>query len=824
MFISKLSTHRVGIALTFAVSLAFGNTAMAQSEDDDDAVDEIVVTSTKGGPALLQDVPTSIGVLTGEDIRKMGTVNLDDIARTIVGLDVVNRGVGDSSIVIRGINAEGESSAAIIWDNMPTAGSGEDSSDLGRRQFDLEVYDVEQVEVLRGPQGTLYGANSLTGVVRFVTAKPDLDNMAAEIVVGAVDVDEGASGSNQRGYINVPIVEGKVAARLVGYYRDEPGFIDAVQYPSPEPWIPDTELFGIEAEDINGYERSGFRFSLAADMGDTDILLQLFEQNTESKSGPIDRPVDSSIGPLQFPAQGDYKTLKTGHDVTDEDLTMFGFTLTHEFDNDGILTFATSTGDKRTDLDADLTGLVNLMRALVGRPRAVGNDAGCFAPNSPEALALPLEQDSDGVFRAPFPAVCRVGAGDGAQGGIFRSSTDLELRSTEIRYASNNPGRFNYIVGAVSQKRTIDVHNLMLETDQSSGVVLPITASNSIMFERTASFEMKTLAAFGQGTFNITDRFDMTLGGRFFRTEKEDGGISLIPFFQGVSNPVPADLATYDESDSIFKLEAAWRPVDDILVYAVIGQGFRSGGAVNQILPQMPTSFDHDETTNYEIGTKTTWFDGALVANLSLYQIEFTDMQYSVDYDGGAFAAQVNCSGQCATATGAELELNGQVGDAFTWYANYAYNKAEIDQDLPGSGEPDFISGDPSDFVALEGDPLITRVPENSYSLGGQFTFGVGSRNMYIRADVQHTGDVERTSNLRNPDGTLSGNVEMPAFTTAHAKIGLASDSWDANLFVRNLTNEVGAVFQEPTGTPALATRTVISPRQVGLQFTWHTN
>ena len=824
MFKSNQLICRQGFVAGLLATLAVGNPALAQNDEGSESLDEIVVTSTKGGPLLLQDVPASVGVLTGDDIVQLGTANFDDIARTIVGLDVVNRGVGDNSVVIRGINAEGESSAAIIWDAMPTAGAGEDTSDLGRRQFDLEVYDIEQVEVLRGPQGTLYGANSLTGVVRFITKKPDLDELSAEIVAGYVDSSEGESGYQQKGFLNIPLVEGKVGFRLVGYHRDEPGFIDSVKYVSPEPWVPDTVTFGIEDEDINGYTRSGFRASLAAQFDNTDVLLQFFQQTTDSASGPIDRPVDSTIGPLQFPAQGDYKTLKTGHDATDEDLTMLGLTLNHEYDGLGTLTFSSSYGEKRTELDSDLTGLVNLMRALVGRPRAVGNSADCFAPNSPEALALPLVEDSDGVMRAPFPDVCRPGAGDGARGGIFRSETDLELFTSEVRFASQSDSKLNYIVGATAQKRTIDVHNQMLETNESTGIILPIDDATTIMFERVANFEMTTFAAFGQLTYSVTDDFDLTFGGRAFSTEKEDGGVSLIPFFQGVANPVPADLAKYDENDTIFKLEAAYRLSDDILFYGVVGQGFRSGGAINQIIPALPTGFDHDETTNIEIGAKTSWFNGGLIANLSLYQIDFTDMQYSVDFDGGAFAAQVNCSGDCAQARGAELELNGSTSDNFAWYANVAYNKAEVTKDLVSSGDPDFITGDISDFEALDGDPLITRVPELSYSAGGQYTWPVGNRDMFFRADVQHTGEVERTSNDRNADGTLSNNVPMPSFTTGNIKLGMQSETWEANIFVRNVTNELGALFQNPTGNPQLASRTVNAPRTIGAQFIWRIN
>ena len=779
----------------------------------------------KSGIRRLQDTATSIGVLTSDELVKMGATNFDDIARTIVGLDVVNRGVGDNTIIIRGINAEGESSATIVWDNMPTSGAGEDSSDLGRRQFDLEVYDVEQVEVLRGPQGTLYGANSLTGVVRFVTKKPNLYDTEAELVAGFLDNAEGGTGWSQKGYLNVPIVEGKVAARIVGYHRDEPGFIDAVKYPSPPPWVGDDVLYGIEEEDINGYTRSGLRASIAAEFDDTDVLLQYFIQNTDSASGPIDRPVDSSIGPLQFPAQGDYKTLKTGHDATLEDLTMLGLTIEHEFADKGTLTFASSYGKKDTNLDADLTGLISLMGALVGRPRAVGNSADCFAPNSPEALALPLVLDDDGVMRAPFPEVCRPGAGDGAEGGIFRSDTDLELFSSELRFASALSGRWNYVAGANAQKRTIKVHNEMLETDPTSGIVYPIGDTNSVMFEREGEFELKSFAAFGEVIFSATEDLDITFGGRFFDIEKTDRGISLVPFFQGVSYPVPSPTIKYDESGAIFKLEAAYHASDDVLLYGIIGQGYRPGGAVNQVLPTMPSGFEHDETLNYEIGAKTNWLEGRLIANLSLYQIEFDDMQYAVDFDGGAFQAQVNCSGKCAEARGAELELTALPLDNLSVNFNISFNKAEITQNLPDSGDPDFITGNVSDFAALDGDPLITRAPELSYSLGAQYAWQVSSRlDAYARADVRYTGEVERTSNDRDPAGELTTNVVMPSFTTGNLKFGIMSDSWETNLFVRNVTNELGAVFQNPTGDPNLGTRTVNVPRTIGVEFIWHTN
>ena len=185
--------------------------AVAQDSEESEAIDEVVVYSNKRGAVALQDIATSIGVLVSEDLEKMGAINFDDISRTIVGLDVVNQGVGKNMVVIRGINPEGESGATILWDNIRTSGAGEAGSDVGQRQFDLDVYDIQQVEVLRGPQGTLYGANSLAGVVRFITNKPVMGEVSAELIASVNDVAHSEDiGWSQKGFINFPIFDEKV--------------------------------------------------------------------------------------------------------------------------------------------------------------------------------------------------------------------------------------------------------------------------------------------------------------------------------------------------------------------------------------------------------------------------------------------------------------------------------------------------------------------------------------------------------------------------------------------------------------------------------------
>jgi len=346
----------------------------------------------------------------------------------------------------------------------------------------------------------------------------------------------------------------------------------------------------------------------------------------------------------------------------------------------------------------------------------------------------------------------------------------------------------------------------------------------------------------------MTDALALTVGGRYFGTDKDQGGTIYGNMFTqpGILNPDPSlgqvmdiqypvaqDRSFYDETASIFKGELSYRIGDSAMVYGSISEGYRSGGAINRVLAEMPPSFEHDETLNYEIGAKTSWADGAFIANLALFQVDFYDMQYRAPFQNDAFDAQLNCVDKCAESSGAELEMTINATDNLSLYANFGWNDNEILQNLYRPYEDDTLG-----YAALAGDPLSPQTPEETVSAGIVYNFKMGQLDSFVRVDYQYTGGMERLNNDRSSDdprpasdplGEFSGTIAdseleneipIPSWEAIHARAGIAGQGWSAELFVRNATDEVAAVYQQHVGV-FLGDRTLVQPRTVGLQLKW---
>lgn len=181
------NNKRLGWALALlsgtAGLVAAANTAVA-AEAQEDVLEEIVVTGLKRGDLEVQSVPVSVAIMDAERLEKLGAVEFADFARSVSGLTFVDSGAGNKRYVIRGINSAGEAQSALYYDNIPVTGLGGAATEFGGTQPDLALFDIQQVEVLRGPQGTLYGSNSQSGVIRIVTNKPKIG-----VLEGSVSTD-----------------------------------------------------------------------------------------------------------------------------------------------------------------------------------------------------------------------------------------------------------------------------------------------------------------------------------------------------------------------------------------------------------------------------------------------------------------------------------------------------------------------------------------------------------------------------------------------------------------------------------------------------------
>ena len=225
---NRSQTKKIGaLAIAFALSTTITNIAAAQDESVS-AIEEIVVTASKRGESSAQDLAMSISAIGGETLEAMGAVEFTDFSRSVAGLDVLDVGPGQKRYLVRGLNLPGESTVGLYYDNITMTGTGAEAGDFGRNQADLDLFDVARVEVLRGPQGTQYGANSVSGVVRIITNKPDPGALLGKVTVSGATKADGDPDSSMKGMINIPLTD-DLAVRAVGYYSKIGGFIDNVQ-------------------------------------------------------------------------------------------------------------------------------------------------------------------------------------------------------------------------------------------------------------------------------------------------------------------------------------------------------------------------------------------------------------------------------------------------------------------------------------------------------------------------------------------------------------------------------------------------------------------
>jgi outer membrane receptor protein involved in Fe transport len=290
---------------------------------------------------------------------------------------------------------------------------------------------------------------------------------------------------------------------------------------------------------------------------------------------------------------------------------------------------------------------------------------------------------------------------------------------------------------------------------------------------------------------------------------------------------------------------------DNSMTYANISQGYRSGGAINQVVPEMPDSFDHDETMNYEIGAKTAWFDNRLTVNAALYKIDFIDMQYRAPFQNDAFDAQLNCDGTCAESLGYELEISIAATDSLSFYINYGHTENEVLFNLYRPYEDETLG-----YASLEGDPLSVQTPIDTASAGVQFVWEAANVDWFARLDYSYTGGLKRVNNDRQccepfvqgqpitdasdprfeghgipgiPDNEYAGDIPLAtleqdiptaSWQALHARVGFRGETWGVDLFARNITDELAAIHQANNGV-FLADRTLAQPRTIGVQFRW---
>jgi len=692
----------------------------AQESSSASAIEEIVVTASKRGSQLIQDIPITVQAISGDRLEEIGALDFNDYFRLVPGLSVNDQGPGHKTYIVRGISSAGAGTVGLYFDE--TIVTGEFLSSEGGRQPDIRLFDMERIEVLKGPQGTTFGSSSLSGTMRWIPNSPDLSEFGAEVggtLSSTTDADFPSWTVNA--LVNVPLVTDRFAMRLAATAINKEGYID-------------TRF----AEGVNNDQSEAIRamFALQA----TDNLLLSFmammqNSETDGRSGHMDLLLDMPASPSLNggPAPSDHWNNALSVEPFDDDIELYN--LKGEYTADwGTITATTSILDRKTDYFRDASAEIEIITGFT------------------------------------FPA-------DGSGQTTIIQPQDRKLTSGELRFASEWDGPVQVLVGGFTQKEERDFQSAVITVDAATGEV---TDSSMALLDRLVYTEIVEVAAFGELTWQATDRLAVTGGARWFEFELDEQA-TAVTGFPGTPGSGPGNPLSSDESDTIFKLNVAYDFTDDVLGYATFSQGYRAGGTNDQTAAslagvEIPAGFGSDSVNNYEIGLKNTLMDRRLVFNAAAFFMDWTDIQVvrrAIAPGGLQFAYRGN--GGAAEVTGLEVELQAYPSDALQLGATVGYTKAELTEDLPVATD------------GLAGDEL-PYVPEYSFSLTGRYEFpaftSLGGTG-FIGGDL--TFQDEQVNRLRPTDPTYR---EIDSYSVANLRIGVDGDSWSAIAGVNNLFDE----------------------------------
>jgi len=808
---NALHGQKRALVTAISAALASAQSAIAQETPPPPAgLEEIVVTATKRAERL-QDVPISVTAFGTEEIEKRGFDGIKDYAAFVPSLSFSTREPGGTSVIFRGVATSGisfasNSSSAIYLDEQPITSAGDNP--------DPRLVDIERIEALSGPQGTLFGASSQSGTLRIITNKPNTQEYDAWVDVGASTVEEGDTGYDISAMVNVPLVEDKLALRFVGFKAEEAGYIDNVLGQSPatcpshlQPVMgcsgpfnnaPHFDNSANVESDINAIEYLGGRGALRWDINeDWSLDFTALFQNTAVK-GFTDLD----------PGVGDLEQVRFENEELTDDWWQVGVTLGGDVGfADAVVSLAYFERNFR--YEADNTTYEFNFGQFAAYSGYLWYDFSPFDPNN-------------------FPPADPAELGGDPRGIAFDHRKD-DRTSLEARLSSHGESRWSWIAGIFYNKEsghtTFDA--FMRGYDQTnsfqyysyyevglSGQPLDPT---EVWFLGIYDTSLEEGAVFGEVGYDLTDHFTVTAGGRWFQYDET---------FSLIQNQ-PTDFSGYtlldretksDDGDFVSKLNLSYKFDEGRMVYFTWSEGFRNGGSTPvRDRSVLPGTYQPDLLTNYELGAKTEWLDRRLRLNLTAYYMTWDDIQIQVeDPQPGVFALAVVNFPE-AEISGGDAQLEWLALDNLTLGATLSYNDAQL-----AESSTLCFPNPPGADVCLptveKGTPLpLTPDWKATFNLDYGFSQQLLNAAPFFRFDYSYIGEaVNSLAGFESITFGIRSNV-LDAYDEANLQIGLESDRWTATFSVENIWDERAEQFiNNRWGSPRIS---INQPRTIGLTF-----
>jgi iron complex outermembrane recepter protein len=730
----------------------------------------VVITAQKRKEDI-RDVPMAVSALSGEQLQAQQITTVEDLTRNIPNISFSSQGgPGLGTVEIRGVSSQaGAATVSVYLDDVSLTTRNLYSQGSAEPRF----FDLQDAEVLRGPQGTLYGASSLGGTIKFISKQPDLKYFSGSTTDTVSWTQKGGVNYEAQGVLNLPIISNRLALRIGVEHGHESGYIDQV----------DGSGHRI-AKGINHDDYTVIKLAAKANLGaGWSITPALFQQQTNTGD------IDATYGSL--PRFQTSKTVREpGHDL----LSVPSVTV------DGDLGFANFTGvlsgyKRRFNRIQDGTSINDPSYAVTGA-------------DHPETLPPNLLN----LYNA------LNGLSSIVQLNNKIDQTALELRLTSKDYDPKGGSPLTWIVGAYAQDAKTSVYdNEPIPGVQAVFTGLGIDPTDANSFDGFAGafanddsyysvrhYKDRQQSVFGELSFHFSPQLAVTGGLRQLHATQKFTREALPLFYDG-PDPATPGYAGQPPVDAGWNattpsLKANWEFAPDLSLYANASKGFRLGGA-NRPVPAtqkvkdnqdklhlsgpVPTSFAPDSLWSYELGSKMDLADHRMTLNLAAFLLKWKNIQQDINLSDAGFDYETNVGN--ATSYGLEMELKARVTPSLTMSTSLGVTHATFDAEYPAFGKTD------AGVVNVQKGDWVEGVPRASASLGADYHWALtDATNAFVRGNMQWTGKSHGTF-LRDDEDHLRAS-----YFTADASAGLNWDKWEVTAFIKNLTNTHVAI-QHPS-------------------------
>jgi iron complex outermembrane receptor protein len=769
---------RIAYAVSVALSGSYAPAVLAQSQTAD--LEAVIVTARKREETLL-DIPQEIQAISQEQLQRANLDSIKEFSRFVPSLSYTATVPGRGTIYFRGVADDSSSfiadaSAAIYLDEQPLTQSS--------LQPEIRLIDIERIEALPGPQGTLYGASSQAGTLRYITNKPDPSAFTTDVAVDAYTVDHGDEGYEVSGVVNVPLGDA-VALRVVGFSARDAGFIDNVLGTSLGGTFDNSAFVD---DDINHSEHIGGRVALRwmpneSWTVDGNIVYQQMDANSYAEEDNF-----ASDGHPEL-AGREFEVVKFLDESRSDEWTQLALTLQGDL-GFGQFTSASSYFTRRIAYHQDNTDYTFYL----------SNSFGAYYN------VYDLGPDPVGLGWRDHPFTDRF-----AQEFRLQGSTEKLTWVTGLFYEHIDEG-FNFFSRIEDYEDTPGfAARQYYAIYYNEDPILPGSTDNAFYHAKNDQ-KTEQFAVFGELTYAPNDDWAFTAGLRWFDHTRTRDYFTQQPNGHFSSNLGQAEEST---SDITKKLSVQYNFNENAMVYALYSDGFRAGGR-NVVRPGtvLPADYEPDFLDNYELGFKSRLAGGRYLLNLTAFHMEWQDYQIEVVDPGPFFAVLVANVGD-AEIEGVTLDFSAMLWDSLDVGMTLQLLDPKTKANEPLLG---LLPGDRLPFSAEEKGAIWVE-----YTFPGEVAGG----NVYARFQWSYTGN--SLNGLPTPilddDGAVVDIIDptlQPAYQISDFKIGFVADDWEVYAYVDNLFDEHAILFDQFTELGLFTNdfRTVSDPRTWGIGFT----